>query len=240
MRSRLHEMCEFVVLDAADYRERPDNASVEDLTAMWKMRNKHAAAVAARRPPGPRAASRREGRPEVVRRASSWQLRDLLGLYVHIPFCSAICNYCNFNRGLFDAAQKARYVDALVDEIERAPDVAQTFSDLPESAADTIYFGGGTPSLLEPAEVARIIDACREAFDVTPTPRSRSKPIPKRSIEPRLAAFRAAGVNRLSFGVQSFRDDELRRLSRLHGAGRARAGAGRGARAPGSTTSAST
>ena len=62
-----------------------------------------------------------------------------LGLYVHIPFCSAICNYCNFNRGLFDAALKDRYVAALLTEIERSGD---------GSDADTVYFGGGTPSLL--------------------------------------------------------------------------------------------
>src|SRR3954447_17208313 len=81
----------------------------------------------------------------------------MLGLYLHIPFCSAICNYCNFNRGLFDAALKERYVEALVHEIQGAAS---------GEAADTIFFGGGTPSLLEPSEVARLIDACRSAFDV--------------------------------------------------------------------------
>src|SRR5204862_2329998 len=97
----------------------------------------------------------------------------MLGLYVHVPFCSAICNYCNFNRGLFDADLKTRYVDALIDEIrhaglkpcatnDRGPaDVAQGFSS---ARADTIFFGGGTPSLLEPDEIGRIIDACATAF----------------------------------------------------------------------------
>src|SRR5207244_10516966 len=84
----------------------------------------------------------------------------VLGVYIHIPFCSAICNYCNFNRGLFESDLKARYVDALVREIERAGPRAST-------AADTIYFGGGTPSLLDPSEVARIIAVCRDTFDVT-------------------------------------------------------------------------
>ncbi len=88
----------------------------------------------------------------------------MLGLYLHIPFCAAICNYCNFNRGLLDADVKARYVRALIAEIERAgraggPDA---------SAADTIYFGGGTPSLLASEEVASIIRACHQAFDVAP------------------------------------------------------------------------
>src|SRR5437764_11208653 len=92
--------------------------------------------------------------------AISHQPSAMLGLYIHIPFCSAICNYCNFNRGLFDGAQKARYVEALIAEIERTGQAAR-------AGADTIYFGGGTPSLLEPSEVGRIIAACRDAFDVS-------------------------------------------------------------------------
>ena len=152
----------------------------------------------------------------------------MLGLYVHIPFCSAICNYCNFNRGLFDAALKARYVDALVLEIERA---GRGRRDRPGhgdrrmrvSAADTIYFGGGTPSLLEPDEIGRIIAACRAAFDVAGDSEITLEANPESVDEARLAGFRAAGVNRLSFGVQSFREPELRRLSRLHTVDRARA-----------------
>ena len=141
------------------------------------------------------------------------RILELFGLYVHVPFCSAICNYCNFNRGLFDPALKARYVQALLLEIQRAGN----------EAADTIYFGGGTPSLLEPDEIARIIAACRAAFDVTGDAEITLEANPESVDQARLAALRAAGVNRLSFGVQSFRDPELRRLSRLHTADRARA-----------------
>src|SRR5207302_3021054 len=91
------------------------------------------------------------------------------GLYIHIPFCSAICNYCNFNRGLFDADLKVRYVDALVREIQRErPPPAQLEKSWQRDAADTIYFGGGTPSLLEPDEIARIVRACADAFDLEP------------------------------------------------------------------------
>ncbi len=149
----------------------------------------------------------------------------MLGLYVHIPFCSAICNYCNFNRGLFDAAQKARYVDALVRDI-----ATHSFNQscdpaiLPScNSADTIYFGGGTPSLLDPADVARVVSACRGAFDVTADAEVTLEANPESVDRAKLEAFRAAGVNRLSVGVQSFRDAELRRLSRLHDASRARA-----------------
>jgi oxygen-independent coproporphyrinogen-3 oxidase len=136
-----------------------------------------------------------------------------LGLYVHVPFCSAICNYCNFNRGLFDASLKARYVTAVLSEITRAAD---------GSAADTIFLGGGTPSLLEPSEIAAILAACRAGFSVSPDAEVTMEANPETVTRERLAAFRDAGVNRLSFGVQSLRDDELRRLSRLHSASRAR------------------
>jgi oxygen-independent coproporphyrinogen-3 oxidase len=165
----------------------------------------------------------------------------MLGLYVHIPFCSAICNYCNFNRGLFDAALKAQYVDALVAEISEAGPQGQDGRDRRDGQerpdgrdgplnrrkggadpADTIYFGGGTPSLLEPDEVGRIIAACESSFAVAPDPEITLEANPETVTMQKLAAFRHAGVNRLSFGVQSFRDNDLRRLSRLHSADRAR------------------
>ena len=142
----------------------------------------------------------------------------MLGLYLHIPFCRAICNYCNFNRGLFDAALKARYVEALAAEIA----AADAWS-APAPGADTIYFGGGTPSLLEPDEVGRLIEACRARFDVADGAEVTLEANPETVAADRLASYRAAGVNRVSFGVQSFRDDELRRLSRLHDADRAKA-----------------
>src|SRR5947209_1043601 len=148
----------------------------------------------------------------------------MFGLYLHIPFCSAICNYCNFNRGLFDADLKRRYVDALVREITAcAADQSSIVNHQSSMKADTIYFGGGTPSLLEPEEIARIIRACDEAFDVAADCEVTLEANPETVTEARLAGYRAAGVDRLSFGVQSFRDEELRRLSRLHGADRARA-----------------
>jgi oxygen-independent coproporphyrinogen-3 oxidase len=137
----------------------------------------------------------------------------MLGLYIHIPFCAAICNYCNFNRGLFEGGLKDRYVDALIAEVRRAAR---------KEAADTIYFGGGTPSLLEPFEVERIIEAARDSFAVAPDAEVTLEANPETVTVDRLAGYRASGVNRVSFGVQSFRDEELRRLSRMHGAARAR------------------
>ena len=139
--------------------------------------------------------------------------RSSLGLYLHIPFCAAICSYCNFNRGLFDEALKARYVRALEREI-RSTGAGQP--------ADTVFFGGGTPSLLQPGEIGLLISACREAFDLASDAEVTLEANPETVSEASLTGFRQAGVNRISFGVQSFKDDELRRLGRVHDAARAR------------------
>ena len=147
----------------------------------------------------------------------------MLGLYVHIPFCASICNYCNFNRGLFDAGLKDQYLEALRTEIRRAGDGAP---------ADTIFFGGGTPSLLAPSEIGSIIETLRDAFDVARDVEVTLEANPETVTGESLAGYRDAGVNRVSFGVQSFRDDELVRLGRRHSAERAR-GAVQMARAAG-------
>jgi oxygen-independent coproporphyrinogen-3 oxidase len=139
--------------------------------------------------------------------------REPLGLYLHIPFCESICNYCNFNRGLLDSELKTRYVDALTTEIIAIGDGA---------AVDTIYFGGGTPSLLDPGEVGRILDVCRDSFDVDPSVEVSLEVNPESATMSRLTGWRESGVTRLSFGVQSFRDTELQRLGRRHTAIRAK------------------
>ena len=140
-----------------------------------------------------------------------------LGIYVHIPFCSSICNYCNFNRGLYDGPLKTQYVDALLKEIRARQGCSG--SGMP---ADTIFFGGGTPSLLDPGDVAAIIGSIRDRFAVDPDSEITLETNPETVDRERLEHFRAAGVNRVSFGVQSFQDNELRRLGRIHSAERAR------------------
>ena len=141
----------------------------------------------------------------------------MLGLYLHIPFCSAICSYCNFNRGLLDGDLKTKYVGSLEREIRQA-----AAPGAERQGADTIFFGGGTPSLLDPPEIARLITACRDSFDLTADAEITLETNPETATPERLAAFRASGVNRISFGVQSFDDDELKRLGRIHSAARAR------------------
>ncbi|MEO5741480.1 MAG: radical SAM family heme chaperone HemW [Vicinamibacterales bacterium] len=145
-------------------------------------------------------------------------------MYVHVPFCSSICNYCNFNRGLFDETLKTRFVEALLKEIregargEGRGEIAPFPLPLPP---DTLYFGGGTPSLLTPAEISSIIEASRGSLKLTGDAEITLEANPETVTAVTLEQFRAAGVNRLSFGVQSFRDDELKRLGRQHSAGRA-------------------
>jgi oxygen-independent coproporphyrinogen-3 oxidase len=136
----------------------------------------------------------------------------LLGLYLHVPFCHAICTYCNFTRGLLDETLKRQYVAAMVREIGRAADGA---------AVDTIYLGGGTPSVLTAAELDAIVTACRDGFAVAPGAEITMEANPESVTAASLDGYRRAGVTRLSFGVQSYRDEELRRLGRLHSAARA-------------------
>ena len=168
-----------------------------------------------------------------------------LGLYLHVPFCASICGYCHFTRGLSDPAIERRYVEAVVWEISnsatnaglktRATPTAPPATPYRTRAAsaadatrlaDTIYYGGGTPSLLAPADIAAMIRACRDAFVVAPGAEITLEANPDSVSADRLAGYRAAGVNRLSLGVQSFRDQDLARLGRRHDAARARAAFG--------------
>jgi oxygen-independent coproporphyrinogen-3 oxidase len=160
-------------------------------------------------------------RSKFVTRRSSFEARhssfvvrhSMLGLYLHVPFCAHICNYCNFNRGLFDEGLKRQYVAALEQEIRAAADGTDT---------DTIFFGGGTPSLLEPEEVARLIEACRSSFVIAPSTEVTLEANPETVSVARMRGYRDAGVNRVSLGVQSLHDSELARLGRQHSADRAR------------------
>ena len=136
-----------------------------------------------------------------------------VGVYVHVPFCERVCPYCDFAvvaaRPLTDAAQDA-YVEALLRELDqRAP----VFAGL-ELA--TLYLGGGTPSLLRADAVGRIAAAVRERFAARADLETTLEVNPSTLERERLPAFRAAGVSRLSVGVQSFDDAVLKRLGRAH------------------------
>lgn len=132
------------------------------------------------------------------------------GIYIHIPFCRSRCSYCDFATGLYESALAERYVASVISEIALWREVAQ-----PERV-DTIYFGGGTPSLLSPAQLEGLMNAVRKRFDVLPTAEVTMEMNPGTVTPESLAAFRELGINRASFGAQTFNDRELARLGRSH------------------------
>jgi len=137
------------------------------------------------------------------------------GLYVHIPFCQAKCSYCDFPS--YAGLQKlyGDYVEALCREASRC---ASAWGD---SRFDTIFFGGGTPSVLPPSEIARVLAASRQGLHVQDDAEITIEANPGTVGLGDLIALRQAGVNRLSLGVQSLHDSELRLLGRIHDAGQA-------------------
>jgi oxygen-independent coproporphyrinogen-3 oxidase len=134
------------------------------------------------------------------------------GIYIHIPFCRSRCSYCDFATGMYSAEAAERYVRALVSEIEswRAVD--------PPEPVDTIYFGGGTPSLLSPGQLETLLNAVYKRFKLAPNAEVTMEINPGTVTKETLAAFRSLGVNRASFGAQTFDDNELARLGRSHSA----------------------
>lgn len=138
------------------------------------------------------------------------------GLYIHIPFCRSRCSYCDFATGLFNDVFADQYVAAIVREIERHDEMRRHEQDPRATAIDTIYFGGGTPSLLSPQQVKRILQSARERFDVSAATEITLEMNPGTVTLESLLAFREVGVNRASFGAQTFDDKELAKLGRSH------------------------
>ena len=140
---------------------------------------------------------------------------DLISLYVHIPFCLRKCRYCDFLSAPQTDIDRERYVKALIREIK-------TQKDCPAGRpVDTVFFGGGTPSVLSADQIGRIIDALREVFLILPDAEVSLETNPGTADFDKLSAFKKAGINRLSMGVQSMHDEELRLLGRIHTADQA-------------------
>ncbi len=138
-----------------------------------------------------------------------------VGVYLHLPFCDRICPYCDFAvvpaRPL-EAAVEARYLEGLQAELTARR------SDFQGRSLATLYFGGGTPSIFRPESIRTLVEAVREAFPARRTDETETtlELNPSTLEEARLPEFREAGVNRLSIGIQSFDDDQLKRLGRAH------------------------
>jgi oxygen-independent coproporphyrinogen III oxidase len=136
------------------------------------------------------------------------------GVYIHIPFCKSRCSYCDFATDVYrSAAGVERYVAALCREIEQFGENA---------AIDTIYFGGGTPSLLKPKQTERLLAVLQDKFAVAPDAEITMEMNPATVTPETLTELRRSGVNRASFGVQTFDDNLLRLLARGHDANDAR------------------
>jgi oxygen-independent coproporphyrinogen-3 oxidase len=143
-----------------------------------------------------------------------------LGIYVQVPFCQTKCTYCNFHTGVVSSARFAPYVACVCEEIARHREFyAAEGLDLPaglaDAVVDTIYIGGGTPSLLDAGHLRRIVDAIRGNFVVELTEVTLEADPETVTVE-KAAAWVAAGINRISFGVQSFCDEELQATGRMH------------------------
>jgi len=141
---------------------------------------------------------------------------DRLGLYLSIPFCRSKCTYCNFASGVYPAAEHGRYVDRLIEDMRAAREwSARMGLELPRQV-DTVYLGGGTPSLLAPDLVERLFAAMRAEFIFEPDAEITIECAPGQIADATLAAFQTVGVNRVSLGVQSFIDREAQVSGRLH------------------------
>jgi len=138
----------------------------------------------------------------------------MAGIYIHIPYCRQKCIYCNF----FSLASK-RHADVFVPTIIREMELRNQY--LGGAFIETIYLGGGTPSLLEPASVKEMLDSIQTLFKVAEDAEITLEANPDDLGREKLRGFRASGINRLSIGIQSFIDEDLHFLNRVHSAGEA-------------------
>jgi oxygen-independent coproporphyrinogen-3 oxidase len=143
-----------------------------------------------------------------------------LGIYIQVPFCQTKCTYCNFHTGVVSSLRFAPYVSAVCAEIGRhrdfyAPAGVHVPRSLAGALADTVYFGGGTPSLLDPVHLRRMLEVVRDSF-ASDLAEVTLEADPETIDAGKASAWVRAGINRVSFGVQSFSDAELKATGRMH------------------------
>ena len=139
-----------------------------------------------------------------------------LGLYISVPFCKSKCSYCNFASGVFPRAQMQAYMDRICRDLDDAENLARAAGGKFERAVDSIYLGGGTPSLLEPQQIQQLFAAARRNFDVAKNTEITVECAPGTLSDAMLATLGEAGMNRVSLGVQSFVNEEARAVGRMH------------------------
>lgn len=139
-----------------------------------------------------------------------------LGLYISVPFCRTKCSYCNFASDVFSKAVFQRYVDRVCQDIEQAAATAEQMGGRFEPIVDSVYLGGGTPTLLDIAQLERLFVTVSQNFKVLLEAEITVECAPGTLTRPVLDALRRCGVNRVSLGVQSFVDQEAASVGRLH------------------------
>lgn len=139
-----------------------------------------------------------------------------LGLYISVPFCKQKCTFCNFASGVFSAAKMQAYVDRVCDDITRANDTAERAGGRLDGAVNSVYLGGGTPTVLAPAQMAQLFACVRGRFRVAADAEITVECAPGTLSDEMLATLIGGGVNRVSLGVQSFVDQESRSVGRTH------------------------
>ncbi len=139
-----------------------------------------------------------------------------LGIYISVPFCRTKCTYCNFASGVFSRPMFTKYVDRLCADIANADKTAEEMGAEFERRADSIYLGGGTPSVLAPEDLVRVFEAVRQKFEVTPNAEVTVECAPGTLDATMIETLLRCGVNRVSLGVQSFANEETRSVGRLH------------------------
>lgn len=140
-------------------------------------------------------------------------MTDKTGIYIHVPFCLSKCHYCDFcSRTRADDETKSLYVKRLCEEIRAC---AEKLGDLRPNA-DTVYFGGGTPTLLSSEQFGEILGVINDCFGIERCAEITAETNPKTADRSKLGEMRALGINRLSIGMQSVHDGELRALGRIH------------------------
>ena len=135
-----------------------------------------------------------------------------LSLYIHFPFCVRKCRYCDFLSGPAEESARRAYLAALEREISLVPEALRT------RPVDTVFFGGGTPSLMGQGDLEQLMERLRSVFDIEDQAEISMEVNPGTADLAKLRAFRQCGINRLSIGVQSFHEEELALLGRIHSA----------------------
>ncbi len=139
-----------------------------------------------------------------------------LGLYISVPFCRTKCSYCNFASDVFSRALFQRYVERVCSDIAHAAEAATQMGGAFERVVDSIYLGGGTPTILDATQLERLFGTISQHFDLCVDAEITVECAPGTLSEEMVALFRRCGVNRVSLGVQSFVDGEAAAVGRLH------------------------